>query len=202
MPLAVACPYLLPEMSRAWYRSNVFYVRTVPELQSFAELAGPENMNRIHHLQVENDLIYCTGSDFSASDSISDNTPAISKCLRDDSWRSYALLTPLKNLRTLTLFRDDGGPETYTGGGNDEFNSVEWFKDLVKGSQSLKRIQFALYPWTGYGEYELSKSNMVAWIRQWERKWDKRLLPRRGGVKGETSWFEVRPPRGPPASAP
>ena len=69
---------------------------------------------------------------------------------------------------------------TFTDGGNDEFNSVEWFRELVRGSKSLRRIQFALYRWSEFGRYELEKSNMVAWIKEWEVEWDGRLKKRRG----------------------
>ena len=96
---------------------------------------------------------------------------------------------------------------TFTDGGNDEFNSVEWFKELVRGSKSLRRIQFALYRWSEFGRYELDKSNMVAWIKEWEVEWDGRLKRRRETERGEEgkdggkekekeapSWYLVRPP--------
>ena len=97
---------------------------------------------------------------------------------------------------------DYGWTEIFTEGGNDEFNSVEWFTDLAKDSKSLKRIQFALYPWKDLPTYQLEKSNMVAWIKDWEVEWDKILLRRRRGKKGEHSWFLTEAPPNKPLAWP
>jgi hypothetical protein len=178
IPLAQVCPWLLRDLSRTWYKNNTFYVKTVFEWNAFTYQIRWTNANRIQHLIIENDLIYCPGADVG----------------KDSSWRSYELLTGLQNLKTLTLYRDDGGPETFTSGGHDEFNSVEWFVQFAKDCPKLEQIRFALYPWSGFTAYELRKSNMVAWIKDWEHEWNNELAKKRKGQKVPISWYLTTPP--------
>ena len=165
--LAKALPFFLPEITRIWYCRNTFCVQDVADFITFTSFIGSKNLGRVRHLQVENEFIYCTGSN--------------------------ELLTSMKSLETLTLFRDDGGTMAITDAGTDDYNSVEWFTTLCKRCPALKRIQFALTPWKVQGallrsEYLMSKSNMVIWIEAWEHTWDKILLPRRRGLKYKRSW--------------
>ena len=109
---------------------------------------------------------------------------------KDSDWRSYSLIAPLKNLRILTLYRDDGGPGTYTSGGHDDFNSVEWFVNFATDCKTLQHIRFALHPWSGFTSYSLATSNMVAWIKDWEHEWNAVMVARRAkGIKHPQSWY-------------
>ena len=172
LPLAQALPFLLPEISRFWYQRNTFFIGNVQDFRGFVSLIGHKNLDHIRHLQVENDFIYCSDA----------------QVLDDASKKSHSLLTPMRNLETLTLYRDDGGPTKVATVEYDSFNSVEWFCELCEGRPSLKRIMFSLTPWKEMGEYSMAKSNMVRWIEGCEEAWDKLLLPRRGGVKYKHSW--------------
>lgn len=172
--LLKVCPWLSKDLSRTWYRCNTFYVKSIPEWQAFVTQATWENVYRIRQLRIDNEFMFC----------LRDNIG------KDSDWRSYNLISHLKNLKLLTLYRDDGGPGTYTSGGYEEFDSVEWFVKLATDCKSLQHIRFALYPWSGFAGYSLAKSNMVAWIKDWEHEWNAVMAVRRvKGSKNPQSWY-------------
>ena len=173
IPLLKVCPWLSKALSRTWYQHNTFYIKSVPEWNEFVTRATWENVNRIRQLNVDNEFIFCSGESIG----------------KDLAWRSYSLIAPLKNLKTLMLYRDDGGPTSYTSGGHDDFNSVEWFVDFATDCKTLQHIRFALYPWAGFATYPLTLSNMVAWIKDWEHEWNAVMADRRvKGTKSPPSW--------------
>lgn len=173
IPLLKVCPWLSRDLSRTWYRHNAFYVKSVPEWNEFVTRATWENVNRIEQLNVDNEFIFYLGESIS----------------KGSDWRSYSLIAPLKNLKTLMLYRDDGGPTSYTSGGHDDFNSVEWFVNFATDCKTLQHIRFALHPWAGFTTYPLTLSNMVVWIKDWEHEWNAVMTPRRiKGTKPPPSW--------------
>ena len=178
IPLLKLCPALSRDLSRTFYKVNTFYIKSVPHFNAFFVRITEANIHRLRHLQLDNEFIYCNGLDVG----------------HDDLWRSYVMIDWLKSLETITLYRDDGGPDNYVDGGHDSFNSVEWFTILAAKLKTLKQIRFALYPWSGFEPYDLKKSNMVAWIKDWEQEWDVHLAPRRKGKKTLPSWSLTSPP--------
>ena len=179
MPLVKVCPWLTKDLSRAWYRESIFFVKSVIDWNAFVGRATWKNASRIPHLHVDNEFIYCSGQTVN----------------EDALWRSHMILSPMGNLKTLTLYRDDGGPGTYTQGGHDEFNSVDWFVCFAKDCTSLQKIKFALYPWSGFDTYPLRESNMVTWVMDWEHEWDAVMVKRRPKEeKPLQSWYPASSP--------
>ena len=175
--LAQALPFLLPEIAKIWYRRNIFHVVDVDDFKTFASTIGPRNLGRVHHLRVENDFIYC-------------EDPEVIGSTREGS---YVLLSEMRSLETLTLYRDDGGPITLLPDEVDDFDSVSWFCELCEVRPSLKRILFSLTPWICGKSYPMARSSMVEWIEGCEGHWNKILLSRRGDVKFKQSWRAVKP---------